>query len=212
MRKKLEDYSYMLSDNIGKGYSSQVFRGRHDSTNETVAVKVIDMRMIKGEVHKNLLASEIEVLKSLKNCDNIIEVYDIYNTKNNTYIITELCDGGDLAKMISSRRSFSEAEAIPLMNQVIHGYNQIQNKGIIHRDLKPANIFLRTGEIKIADFGFAMKQSDCRRYSSYNVGSPVYMPPEALNENKYSFKSDIWALGVIYYEMLTGKTPWRAKT
>ena len=57
-----------------------------------------------------------------------------------------------------------------------------------------------------------MKQADCRRYSSYNVGSPVYMPPEALNENKYSFKSDIWALGVIYYEMLTGKTPWRAKT
>lgn len=170
------------------------------------------MRMIKGEVHKNLLASEIEVLKSLKNCENIIEVYDIYNTRNNTYIITELCDGGDLAKVISSKRSLSESEAIPLMNQIIHGYNQIQNKGIIHRDLKPANIFLRTGDIKIADFGFAMKQSDCRRYSSYNVGSPVYMPPEALNENKYSFKSDIWALGVIYYEMLTGKTPWRAKT
>lgn len=63
------------------------------------------MRMIKGEVHKNLLASEIEVLKTLKNCDNIIEVYDIYNTRNNTYIITELCEGGDLAKFISSRRT-----------------------------------------------------------------------------------------------------------
>jgi serine/threonine protein kinase len=57
-----------------------------------------------------------------------------------------------------------------------------------------------------------MKQTDCKKYSSYNVGSPVYMPPEALNENKYSFKSDIWALGVIFYELLTGKTPWRAKT
>lgn len=72
-----------------------MFRGRNDTTStnritsdETVAVKVIDMRMIKGEVHKNLLASEIEVLKTLKNSDNIIEVYDIYNTKNNTYIIT----------------------------------------------------------------------------------------------------------------------------
>jgi serine/threonine-protein kinase ULK/ATG1 len=202
----LEDYSYLLSDNIGKGYSSQVFRGRNDTTStnritpdETVAVKVIDMRMIKGEVHKNLLASEIEVLKTLKNSDNIIEVYDIYNTKNNTYIITELCDGGDLAKMISSRRSIPESEAIPLMNQIINGYNHIHSRTIIHRDLKPANIFLRNQEIKIADFGFAMKQVDCRKYSSYNVGSPVYMPPEALNENKYSFKSDIWALGVIYY-------------
>jgi serine/threonine protein kinase len=177
-----------------------------------VAVKVIDMRMIKGEVHKNLLASEIEVLKLLRNSENIIELYDIYNTRNNTYIITELCEGGDLAKIISTRRSIPEAEAIPLMNQVIQGYNHLFSKSIIHRDLKPANIFMKQGEVKIADFGFAMKQADCRRYSSYNVGSPVYMPPEALNENKYSFKSDIWALGVIYYEMLTGKTPWRAKT
>jgi serine/threonine protein kinase len=105
-----------------------------------------------------------------------------------------------------------EGDAIPLMNQIINGYNNMQSRGIIHRDLKPANIFLKSSEVKIADFGFAMKQSDCKKYSSYNVGSPVYMPPEALNENKYSFKSDIWALGVIYYEMLTGKTPWRAKT
>lgn len=57
-----------------------------------------------------------------------------------------------------------------------------------------------------------MKASESKKYSSYNVGSPIYMPPEALNDNKYSFKSDIWAIGVIFYELLTGKTPWRAKT
>lgn len=69
-----------------------------------MAIKVIDMKKINNEVHKNLLASEIEVLNSLKNSKNILEVYDIYNTKNNTYIITELCDGGDLSKYISSKR------------------------------------------------------------------------------------------------------------
>jgi serine/threonine protein kinase len=106
----------------------------------------------------------------------------------------------------------TEAEAIPLMNQIINGYINFYSHGVIHRDLKPANIFLKNNEIKIADFGFAMKQADNKKNSSYNVGSPVYMSPEALKENKYSFKSDIWALGVIYYEMLTGKTPWRAKT
>jgi len=67
------------------------------------------------------------------------------------------------------------------MNQILKGYCNFQNRGIIHRDLKPANIFLKDNTIKIADFGFAMKQSDCKKYSSYNVGSPVYMPPEALN-------------------------------
>lgn len=68
------------------------------------------------------------------------------------------------------------------------------------------------GKVKIADFGFAVKEENIKKECSYNVGSPVYMPLEALNQNMYSFKSDIWAIGVIFYEMLTGKTPWRAKT
>jgi len=80
----------------------------------------------------------------LKNSENIIEVYDIYTTKNNTYIITELCESGDLAKIINNRKTLPEAEAVSLMTQIINGYNHISNRGIIHRDLKPANIFLKT--------------------------------------------------------------------
>lgn len=179
---------------------------------ETVAIKVIDMRMLKGQVHKSLLASEIEVLKTFKQSKNIIEVYDIYTTKNNTYIITEFCDGGDLSKLISSRRGMPEKEAIDYLRQIVDGYSEISSNRIIHRDLKPANILLKNSKIKIADFGFAMKSSDSKKYSSYNVGSPIYMPPEALNDNKYSFKSDVWAIGVIFYELLTGRTPWKAKT
>jgi serine/threonine protein kinase len=99
--------------------------------------------MIKGEVHKNLLASEIEVLKILKNSENIIDVYDIYNTKNNTYIITELCEGGDLSGFISKKKVLSETEAIEYMTQILKGYENMNNHGIIHRDLKPANIFLK---------------------------------------------------------------------
>lgn len=82
----------------------------------------------------------------------------------------------------------------------------------MHRDLKPANIFMRGDVLKVADFGFAIRLEDVRKNSNYNVGSPLYMPPEALNQNKYSYKSDIWALGIIVFEMLTGKAPWKAKT
>lgn len=99
------------------------------------------------------------MLKVLKNSENIIEVYDIYNTKNNTYIITELCEAGDLSKLIGSRKMISEAEAVPMMNQILNGYSNIYNRGIIHRDLKPANIFIKNNEIKLADFGFAMKNN-----------------------------------------------------
>lgn len=139
------------------------------------------------------------MLKTFKRSKNIIEVYDIYTTKNNTYIITEFCEGGDLSKLISSRKGMPEKEAVDFLRQVVSGTSEISSNRIIHRDLKPANILLKNNKVKIADFGFAMKSSESKKYSSYNVGSPIYMPPEALNDNKYSFKSDVWAIGVIFY-------------
>ena len=99
------------------------------------------------------------------------------------------------------------------MDSVIAGYLQIFKKGIVHRDLKPANI-LATGEskLKIADFGFGIKAQLLTKSSKYNVGSPLYMAPQSLKRNEYSFKSDIWSLGVIFYEILFSDTPWKAKT
>lgn len=106
----------------------------------------------------------------------------------------------------------SEQQAIIYMKQIVAGYLEIHKKGIIHRDLKPANIFIKDKLLKIADFGFAVKAEDARKSNKYNIGSPLYMPPESLLYNQYSFKSDIWALGIIFYEMLTGSAPWSAKT
>lgn len=83
------------------------------------------------------------------------------------------------------------------MEKVIRGYMVIGYNSIIHRDLKPANIFIKSNQIKIGDFGFAVTKGRCRPH--HNVGSPYYMSPEALKDTEYSFESDIWALGVIYY-------------
>ena len=78
--------------------------------------------------------------------------------------------------------------------------------------MKPANLLLtHNNSLKIADFGFGIKAEEVVRPSKYNVGSPLYMAPESLKRNEYSFKTDIWAIGVIFFEMLTGDTPWRAK-
>jgi len=85
------------------------------------------------------------------------------------------------------------------MGELIQGVTSYQQRGIIHRDLKPANLLMVDGKLKIADFGFGIKVSDLAFSSKYNVGSPLYMAPESLRKNDYSFKSDIWSLGVILF-------------
>ena len=138
----------------------------------------------------------------------MLKFHEVYTTKNNTYIITELCSS-DLTKKVEQK--LTEPEAFQFMDQIIEGYLQIYEKKIVHRDLKPANILLtENDECKIADFGFAIKQSELSKPSKYNVGSPLYMAPESLKNNEYSYKTDIWSLGVILFELLTGETPWKS--
>lgn len=97
------------------------------------------MKMLKNEINRNLLESEIEILKEIKDVPNVLKFYEVYTTKNNTYIITELCSS-DLNKKVKEK--LTEDQAFYFMDQVIQGYLQIYKKEIVHRDLKPANILL----------------------------------------------------------------------
>lgn len=110
----------------------------------------------------------------------MLQLFEVYNTKNNTYIITELCDS-DLSKRI--KKKLTEAEATGFLQQMIAGYLHLWRKEIIHRDLKPANILMKEGLLKIADFGFSISAKEAMRPSKYNVGSPLYMAPESLRRN-----------------------------
>lgn len=97
------------------------------------------------------------------------------------------------------------------MKQLVQAYLELHCIGIVHRDLKLANVLIKEGRIKLADFGFSISIEKCQEKCNYNVGSPYYMPPETLKYNVYSFKSDIWALGIIAYEMVYGHLPWKDK-
>lgn len=99
-----------------------------------------------------------------------------------------------------------------MLRQLVKGYHDIHLAGFLHRDIKPANIFYRNGMYKYGDFGFAIPVNEIQEHKNYNVGSPVYMPPETLKHNIYSVSCDIWAIGIVFYQMLKGLTPWRACT
>ena len=106
-----------------------------------------------------------------------------------------------------------ENEALLLLKDIMKGFEYLNKKDIMHRDLKPANILVQGGTLKISDFGFArnLDQGDSTILQSI-VGTPLYMSPQILNHQTYTNKSDLWSVGLIYYEMLHGYTPWPANS
>lgn len=146
---------------------------------------------------------------------NVIKCHDVFFTLNNCYIITEYCEEGDLLSLIKKNgkgKPFEESRLLPIVKDVLSGFKYLVEKGIVHRDIKPANIFFKNSQCKIADFGFAKRLSKLKSRESYNVGTPLYMPPEALLKNKYSFQSDVFSLGVMIYEMVFGSAPWESRS
>ncbi|CAD8158578.1 unnamed protein product [Paramecium pentaurelia] len=207
---KVEQYSYSVNDQIGSGFSSQVFKGKNDNTNETVAIKIIDRSKITNEVEEFLLNQEIRAL-SLMNSENVLKMYDYYHRPQCTYIITEYCNQGDLGQLIKRKQRIDEIEAIKIMKHIVNGFKEQVAKGIIHRDLKPINILIRNGIPKIADYGFSKMMNAPPETIYYNVGTALYMSPQTMIKNIYSEKTDIWSLGIIFYELLYGQVPYSAQ-
>uniref|UniRef100_A0A8C1BU37 non-specific serine/threonine protein kinase n=1 Tax=Cyprinus carpio carpio TaxID=630221 RepID=A0A8C1BU37_CYPCA len=201
-------FEFSRKDLIGHGAFAVVFKGRHKQKHDfEVAVKCINKKNLAKS--QSLLGKEIRILKELKH-ENIVSLLDF-----------QYCNGGDLAEYLHSKGSLSEDTIRVLLQQLAGAMSVLRSKGIVHRDLKPQNILLSysTGHksnpnnfcIKLADFGFA-------RYLQGNTmaatlcGSPMYMAPEVIMSQNYDVKADLWSVGTIIYQCLTGKAPFQANT
>ncbi len=195
---------------IGRGSFSKIYKGIHKDTKQVIAVKKIEIDNIK-KLNSNI-EREINVMKELSH-PNIVKLYDvIYDyDNNNIYLIIEYCAKGDFNKFLN-KRPLKEKYAKKYIKQLADGLKYLLQNNIMHRDLKPHNILLtEKNELKLSDFGFA-------RYFEKNTlvetlcGSPMYMAPEIMKYREYTNKSDLWSVGVIMYETLTGRPPFNSKT
>lgn len=134
---------------------------------------------------------------------------DMLKTVNNFYFVYEYCNGGTLERLMQTYKNgnegaIPESQVLIYFKQMLKAFKTLTKLNIMHRDLKPGNILLHNGVIKIADFGFCKSLNSPTDLVQTMLGSPIYMAPEVLKGESYTMKADIWSLGVVLCEMLTG--------
>lgn len=212
-------FEFSRKDLIGHGAFAIVFKGRHKhKRNWEVAIKCISKKNLAKS--QSLLAKEIKILKELKH-DNIVRLLDYQEIGGCVYLVMEYCNGGDLAEYLQSKGTLSEDTIRIFLQQIVQAMKVLQGRGILHRDLKPQNILLCRSEgrrtnpvntcIKIADFGFA-RHLQTNTMAATLCGSPMYMAPEVIMSQNYDAKADLWSIGTIIFQCLTGKAPFYAST
>lgn len=216
-------YEFNPKDLIGHGAFAVVYKGRLKSApSNVVAIKAITKKNLAKS--QNLLGKEIKILKELTELhhDNVVALLDCKETPHHVYLVMEYCNGGDLADYLNAKGTLSEDTIRRFLRQLAGAMVAMNSKGIVHRDLKPQNILLAHDgktrnphpadiRLKIADFGFARFLQDGVMAATL-CGSPMYMAPEVIMSLQYDAKADLWSLGTIVFQCLTGKAPFQAQT
>lgn len=193
---------YIIQSYLANGSSGNVFLVYHREENKNYVLKMIEFN---DETERKMIEKEIEIFSQLKH-ENIISFKESWCQDKNISIIMEYAEKGDLNSYIKSRRGklIHESEIKSLFRQIVEGIKYLHNLNIIHRDIKSLNIFLTSkNEIKLGDFGLSKRVSGLSEELNSIIGTPIYFPPEMIVEQKYTMKMDIWALGIVLYELMS---------
>lgn len=202
---------YKIIGELGKGAMGIVYKGVDPDINREVAIKLIRFDMVSEDAEKEDAARRfIREAQSAGNLEhpNIITIYEVGREDNQTFIVMQCVDGESLKQAISAGKKFSPVEVVDLMTCLCDALELAHQNKIVHRDIKPGNILLdKQGRPYLVDFGVARMEMSTMTQSGTIVGTPSYMSPEQIQGVRVDARADIFSLGVIIYEMLTGKRP-----
>ena len=195
---------YYSGFSLGEGYFGKVELVKHKTTNQLYALKVLKKSKIKEKKNFEHILSEIN---NLKNCNFpfILKIFNTFQDEKRLFIVTEFVEGGDLMKIISKEKKFSEKTIKFILAQLLLCIDFLHSKNIVYRDIKPENVLIDlNGYLKLADFGLSKNLNDLDDTTKTFCGTPEFLPPEILSAEPYGKAVDIWSFGIMMYELYYG--------
>lgn len=204
---------YRIKSLIGDGGMANVYLAFDEILEREVAVKVLRYQLANDAVFVRRFEREAQSVTAL-NHPNIVNVYDVGSEGDTHYIVMEYVSGNTLKQMIQTRGHLTVSETTEIMQQILAAVEQAHEFGIVHRDLKPQNIIVRPdGVVKVMDFGIALTQEATSLTQTHSVmGSVQYLSPEQVRGEIATNQSDLYELGIVLYEMLTGELPFEGES
>lgn len=204
---------YEIVKLLGEGGMGAVYRARDAELDRTVALKVIRPELARNEQVLRRFKQELILARQVTH-RNIIRIFDLGHSEGMRFITMEYIEGEDLSSLLARRGRLPAAEAAAIITQVARGLEAAHAEGVVHRDLKPQNIMLDpSGKVSVMDFGIArsVDAAGMTRTGAL-MGTPTYMSPEQAQGQKVDARSDLYTLGIIFYELLTGSAPFEANS
>ncbi len=204
---------YEILKSIGDGGMSKVYLAHDIILNRDVAIKILNYDFANEEELKRRFQREALSATSLTH-PHIVDIFDVGEEGELLYLVMEYVEGQTLKKFIQSNGPLAPKQALPIMRQLVSAISNAHHNGIVHRDIKPQNILMDAeGNLKITDFGIAMALSATAHTKTNSViGTVHYLSPEQARGGMATKKSDIYSLGIVFYELLTGELPFSAET
>ena len=205
---RLLDNRYEILEVIGIGGMAVVYKARCHRLNRLVAIKILKDDLSEDMEFRRRFQAESQAVAMLSH-PNIMSVYDTSATDEADYIVMELIDGITLKQYMEKKGVLNWKETLHFGMQIAKALEHAHSRGIVHRDIKPHNVMvLKNGSVKVTDFGIARIMSKSNTLTKEALGSVHYISPEQAKGGRVDNRSDIYSLGVVMYEMMTGRPPY----